>query len=598
MYIKYTMGSYISTVTAYKNSFVNISENTSINILVPKSSVSTLNISESAHSATTRLRILNENTSIIESTLGAVNRPHYILAGVNIEELTNYVSIYPRHNFDAVNISDNYYYSIYDSKGKSKDTINVGELTTSYIKISRQDVDQVNITENTTGFLRVFKNYSVVETINITDKNNYIIFSPIFKTNNESVNISETKPYLITKYSFEEETINITEILDTVVNTVGVSKSIEHALNIYESTAKTVISYKTGSGNLLYIYNNVSPYVREHHLISFLGVTSTTKKTTVFTSPKTGLNGNSPKVINNYSILDRGSKKITMSTINRGQLQTIPNGASLDYGFIKYPKTYPFTVISGGPEDVTITEIIIPDYFGILVSGIAVGDIVPPGEEVSFNVTATDVGRTNIDGFFTIHFSDGNILRVYVKLTRELVFDLFISPNRKEYNESIVYNTVLFNSINNVVKTKSLMNNYKYECKYSATTPTSLQHRAFLNIFRKALTVPVIQPLWGQTTEVTEYVENAAVIKCVGEYSDFRVGNQVFVFKDADNYHKAFVVAVNAGSLIIDRKMTTKVGWLVVPSFTGIAKGDINTSYSGERAAKVDIQVAEFAPYE
>ena len=119
------------------------------------------------------------------------------------------------------------------------------------------------------------------------------------------------------------------------------------------------------------------------------------------------------------------------------------------------------------------------------------------------------------------------------------------------------------------------------------------QHRAFLNLFMMGLTQTVLQPLWGQPAYITQTLSDTTTIPCVHEFSEFIVGDKVFITYGYDTFHVVTLTEISGDNLIIDTPIDIKKGYIVLPSFIGTVSGEVNSTYSGERYAMCEINVEE-----
>ena len=601
LYIKYTMvnfeaaqvtdGNFKSVVTVAESYFNVFTRNTPNN--------STVTLQDSAVPSRIIKRYLEETEELSDGISKSLTLNRLKNSTVTLVDNSNYLIILPKHAYDSVSIIENTSIAIYHTRGMSNDLVELMEVVGSSLKISKQPSDLVNITEKSSYFFAGFINKYYVEEVSLSDVGTYSIFAPTFKVSNNTVGIADNSYHLINRHGFSDTVLNLGETVPYFVNTTPIAKSLSAVVDIIDSTEIYIKQYKTASVDAIYLTN--TPVYRNFSDVKLTSMTTVSilKSSSLYLPPIY-----STLPFENYlghTLFNRAlfNKMLSGYRLNLHQQQTIPTDSVLYYGFIKSPVTKDFKILSGGPVDLTVTSIQIPGYFGITLEGLEVGAILPAGDSITFDVIAHDnTGRLEVDNFFVIHFDYGQYIKVWVRITRARVYDLFITPDRDSYSEGITFQTKIFESINNVRKTEPLMEQYKHSCKYTATATHTKKHRAFLNIFRQALWVPVVHPLWGHTSIVTDFTYNSAVINCVTYGCDFRVGQQVFVFQDVDEYYKAFVLVVNEGHLVIDRKLTVDKGHKVTPSFKAIAKGSISTSYSVESYAKLNIEVEEFYPYD
>ena len=598
MYIKYTMGSF-GTLPGIVGNTLTIVDDIFTQLVRNSRNSSEITVSDFGFHSITRTRVETKTVTIVDTVNLVLGRSRASQDTVEISDSGTFLIIIPKFGNDSVNIIENVNTVIYDTRGKSKDTLNIEEAPSTSRNIGRSSLNEVSISESVTAFFAGFVKEYINETLHIEDSACIDIFAPTLVSVEAPLTIEDSSFVLITQNLFTVDDVTIVEAVSKVVNTTPLSKSISHTVDLVETSFTKIKQYKTGSGALIYLHHTSIQNNFTNVQLTSLYTDNIAYRGDWQLPPETTYDSIVSTLKSTKLILDFSPVYVERDSLNTHQLQTLPIDGKLDYGFIKYTTDKDFTIISGDPENMVVTDIIIPHYFGVTVSGIEVGSTLVAGQYVEFVVTAHDnVGRAEVSGFFTIHFGNGQIVKIWVALTRQLVYDLFLAPDRGAYTESISYDTKVFTSISNVRKTAPKMDRYKYSCKYTATATSTTKHRAFLNIFRKALWVPVIHPLWGQATKVTAFISDGAVINCVTDGCDFHIGDQVFIFKGPDSYHKAFVLAIHPLNIVIDRKLTTDTDQLVMPSFQGVAKGTIGTSYTVESYAKLSIEVEEFYPYE
>ena len=171
------------------------------------------------------------------------------------------------------------------------------------------------------------------------------------------------------------------------------------------------------------------------------------------------------------------------------------------------------------------------------------------------------------------------------------MIELYARPNANTYTESIVFKTSIFESINGYRNTKELLSESRYRCKYSSLLFHTGRHRSFINMFMLGLTATILQPLWGQPTYITQTALGVTTIPCIPVYSDFNVGDKVFITYGYDTFNVVTLLEINGNNLVIDEAVDIKEGNIVLPSFTGVVSGEVNSTYSGENYAMCEINV-------
>ena len=277
------------------------------------------------------------------------------------------------------------------------------------------------------------------------------------------------------------------------------------------------------------------------------------------------------------------------------QIQTDPNSARINYGVITRDKDVEFTIISGEPYDLLIDEVILPTWMGIELIGADVGTVLPAGGTLTFIVRAyAGLGRNDVHDFFTIKFNSLQQVSIFIDVARRLSPDYLIIPDKGTYKESIEYKTIEFKSLNNVGKTKPLMVNFKYSCKYSVTMHRTDFHKSFLNILKSGAHTVFQHPLWSQVTIMTQEAQNDIAVHCDTAFCDFRIDEYAFIYTAPDEYYLRKIAQIQSDRLIFTRNVRAPKGSFVVPAFPAIVKGTIKTSYTGERYIKGDVEVIEF----
>lgn len=172
------------------------------------------------------------------------------------------------------------------------------------------------------------------------------------------------------------------------------------------------------------------------------------------------------------------------------------------------------------------------------------------------------------------------------------MYNFYFTPSKDTYTESIRFSTLTFESVNGVQKSKPLLSTPKLICKYSALVFLTYEHMRIVNGFLDGLVSEVVHPLWGRGSEITSTTSGNTIYCNTDEYT-FTVGETIFVVKSYDTYDVVTITAVNAGNLVVSSSVTAIAGKLVLPTFRGIVKGFVDTSYTGENYAVCNIVMEE-----
>ncbi len=287
---------------------------------------------------------------------------------------------------------------------------------------------------------------------------------------------------------------------------------------------------------------------------------------------------------------------------NQGEIGATAQDKCIKFGVITRDKDVEFTITSGEAFDLHVTEMLVPDWLGIALVDMEVGTVLPAGGTLTFTIHAfAELGRSDVRDFFTIKFDEvvyryGSTQKVSVcvDIHRRQAPDILIIPDKGSYSESIEYSTMEFKSVNNIVKTKPRMINWKYSCKYSVTIHRTDYHKSFLNVLKSGKHIVFQHPLWSQVTVLRQTMETSLFCKCDTEGCDFRVNEWAFVYVRPDEYYLRQISAIVSEGLFFTRAVVADAGAFVIPAFPAIVKGGIATSYTGERYIKGDIEVIEF----
>lgn len=284
------------------------------------------------------------------------------------------------------------------------------------------------------------------------------------------------------------------------------------------------------------------------------------------------------------------------------QMRKDPQVDCINFGVITRDKKELVTLTSGEPYDLRVKDIIVPEWLGITLLDINIGDIFPAGGELQFTIYAySNLGRTDVKDFFTIKFEEVTPRDVsYQKVSfcvdihRRQAGDILIIPDKGSYTENIEFKTLEFQSSTNKMTTKPLMENYKYSCKYTVTMHRTDFHKSFLNTLKVGKHVVFQHPIWSQVTFLTEAMETQKRCKCNTDWCDFRVDEWAFVYVSPDVYYLGQIAEIYPDSLMFTRNMSAPVGSFVIPAFPAMIKGELKTSFTGERHIKGEVEVMEF----
>jgi len=302
------------------------------------------------------------------------------------------------------------------------------------------------------------------------------------------------------------------------------------------------------------------------------------------------------------------SVRYNMHQINKnpvppqGEIGASPADKCIKFGVITRDKEIEFTITSGEPYDLKVTEMLVPSWLGIELRGIHINSILPAGGTLTFTIYAySNLGRNDVRDFFTIKFDEVipryesyQKVSVCVDIHRRQAPDILMIPDKGTYKESIEYKTLEFKGLNNVLKTKPLMQNWKYSCKYSVTIHRTDYHKSFLNVLKSAKEVVFQHPLWSQVTFLEDDMENSVFCKCDTSGCDFRETEWAFIYVRPDEYYLRQIQQIVSEGLIFTRNVVADKGAFIIPAFPAMVKGNIQTSYSGERYIKGTIEVIEF----
>ena len=277
------------------------------------------------------------------------------------------------------------------------------------------------------------------------------------------------------------------------------------------------------------------------------------------------------------------SRRTTMHQLNKnpipnqGEIGATPQDACVNLGVITRDKGRDFTITSGEPYDLHITDILIPVWMGVEFRGLTIGTVLPAGGSLTFTVFAyAGLGRSDVREFTTIKFDEvvpryGSTQKVgiCIEVHRRQSPDILIIPDKGSYKESIEYSTKEFRSINNIRTTKPSMLNWKYSCKYTVTMHRTDYHKSFLNTLKVGKSVVFQHPLWSQVTLLEQTMASSLFCKCDTAGCDFRVDEWVFIYVRPDEYYLRQVTAIVSEGLMFSRITTAFEGVFVVPALLG-----------------------------
>jgi hypothetical protein len=452
----------------------------------------------------------------------------------------------------------------------------------------------------------------------------------------ESVGISFEKIRPITETATIEETVNV------FVNIIELLtlKSVEEIASIEEQPVARIVSHKfalkqnTGFTHFPTYYiaeQNIkySTITFDNEIVMFEGTFLVSQACSlnplVTTSYKYVEDGTVPVEVNyvegvlsklgytdNEKVHEASfpwlSQRKNIHQINKdpipyqGEIGATASDRCLQFGVIMHDKQMEFTITSGEPYDLRVTDLIVPSWLGIELHNIHIGTILPAGGSLTFIIYAfSNLGRKDVRDFFTIKFDEvvprfGCFQRVSicVDIHRRQSPDILIIPDKGSYSESIEYKTIEFQSMNNIHHTKPMMVNFKYSCKYSVTMHKTDYHKSFINILKSGKRVVIQHPLWSQTTVLNYDMENSTYCKCDTSGCDFREGEWAFVYVDVDKYYLRQIAQIVSEGLIFTRNVVANKGAFVIPAFPAMVKGTINTTYIGEQYIKGDVEFIEF----
>ena len=589
-YVEITHKSVVNQVTiqdnvsVYRNRYlpvtseVTILDSVSASVQRPRGTAESISIGDAPLSSLTLTRIDVDTITISDIGLGHISTPKNISSSISISDIPSYY--------------------IYDSTGKVKSIIEISDRAQRTVAFKRESSDTVEISELTIPFLANRVSYTAQDIIEISDSGLHIIFKPILSSNVSELTIQDTITSVLRKYAKISTTVEVGESVSTVINNAGsgsVIHSTEDGVNILEAAKAKIYEFKTSPEALGEIYNEYNTPKYSNVFVDFLYTTSLVPY--AYSSIILGYNTVGGELLGIYKTAYNFSynyHEVLPATNNIHQIKTNPEDAELQFGVIREDTEKDFSIISGEPENLIVESILIPEWFGVELIGLSVGDTLVAGSTIEFVVLAhTDVGRPEVEDFLTIHFVGDQKIKIWIQLIRVQVFDYFITPDAGSYSESLNWHTIFFESISNVRKSKVMMELPKWEVKYSVTAFQTAKHRAFINIFREGLTQPMLHPLWGHSAFIDYSEDGTYSINMDWEFMDIEVGDTLFVFRTVDEYRLAKVVGLSPGWVLLDKKFDIEPGYIVCPSFIGIVTGTVDTNYIGERQFKGTISVKE-----
>lgn len=171
---------------------------------------------------------------------------------------------------------------------------------------------------------------------------------------------------------------------------------------------------------------------------------------------------------------------------------------------------------------------------------------------------------------------------------------LLVEPDKGSYSESIFFKTKLFISLNNILDSEAMRQVPLHRTRYSVTIHNTEKHKGYLNVFKKAKHLTVVQPLWSKYIGITADTINGDTIQVEDtSWSDFKVGDTVILYQQYDEANTGVIAEVGQFFIRLTAPTTVYKGMFAIPSFLGFVKEVINTEYSGEMFIKGDIMIEE-----
>ena len=443
----------------------------------------------------------------------------------------------------------------------------------------------------------------------------------INKSNNSSVNVTQTTETeeLIVATVLEQTSVaeltstsidirrstasteEVSEAISIFVNDHSIIHDTDSTLRIYESSSKELVIHRRGLMPTTAVFikyfkrfaKQETTQVNLSNNLTIGQLDTSNRFTPAFGGTNySGLGVTSVDTSISWDVKAIGKSYLESFVVLEGPYRFVTNQLYeitkqiylLDFGtLIVSGKVRDFTFYNGGKDPLQVSSIALSPSFGIAIDGLAVGDVIQPYQQLTFNVLAyQNRGALIVNDFFTIHFTNGQELRIYIKVQRVTDFSIAFAPDKNSYSEQYIFKTAVFKSFNNTESRKSLLDKPKNKVSYSITIHDYDRRRLLEHLLFNGEATFVRQPMWSRALKILQPVVGSNIIYCDTARANYEVGEEVTIY-DTEQLISVIVKVTNVTQdhIEVNRGVNAAEGSYVIP----VKKMKLSSSVTGEEFA-------------
>jgi hypothetical protein len=275
------------------------------------------------------------------------------------------------------------------------------------------------------------------------------------------------------------------------------------------------------------------------------------------------------------------------------EVVTQASNREVNFGVITADKTIILAIENNRLDNIILTSHTVPTEFGCVISGVDIGQVIPPNTTVYLIITAKlMVGLEEIAAWCPIYF-DKVTINVFVNITRQptVVYSMF--PDRDSYKESYTFKTNIFESTSGRETRQTTLSTPKVAIDYSITTTNVRETGFVLNNLYTGIGSIMYQPLWAFATTLTTEAINTNVLLCDTYTGVFSVDSYCGVYLDEFTVILMRIQNISIGSLELTKNTSAPAGAYVVPLIVGTPNTSAAYNYSVSTSSKIKMSLVE-----
>lgn len=266
-----------------------------------------------------------------------------------------------------------------------------------------------------------------------------------------------------------------------------------------------------------------------------------------------------------------------------------------DFDLILEPKTLEFELFNSSQNPKQLLSILPQNASGFKLEGITSPITFRAKEERIITFTAEPVGDLKIITTYSFIFEDQIIIIAFIgrRLTFFNLTDVVLKTTPAfDYAEGEYLETDIFTAQDGNERRVQLIERAKRYVEYSVQPKTNEEVVELEEVITRAMKTFCYQPLWFSATKVSADSDQP-IISCDTTERDFNVGDAVMIRTDTFMYIFAEITEMDDNSLTLERIVSVRSGWLVVPLIKVTPENGNSYSFTNKRLSKWTLTLRE-----